>query len=100
MFKHLFDRFNESELEYKNGTAGNVTMLDWFLFDLFKLIAIIPVVGAIAFIILYIVLAFRKELSQPIKARVRLDLIYAAISMALALILSVLGVVTGISTIF
>ena len=83
----MFNRFSDKYLSDKNGDSASVFMKDWFLLDLLKLLTLIPAVGAIAYLIICIILATKEEIAEPIKNRIRLNLIYAVAGTVITIIL-------------
>lgn len=76
----------EDRLWNENGSAAKITVKDWLKIDCIMLLSIIPVLGTIAAIIIYIVLAFDKSTAISIKNRIKADLIWMLIFFIISLV--------------
>ena len=87
--------FDESKLQMKNGVNAHVKIGDWMLVDCLGFLNIIPIVGSIAYIIIFFVLAFSSKTAGPIKTRFQANLVWAAISLGIYIILIIILAATG-----
>ena len=71
--------FDESKLAPQNGVSATVSIKDWLLLDCIALLNIIPIVGSIVALILYIVIAFGSTTSVSMKNRVLASLLWLVI---------------------
>ncbi|MCL1796726.1 MAG: hypothetical protein FWG24_00130 [Eggerthellaceae bacterium] len=83
--------FNESKLAPTNGSSATISIKDWLLLDLLLLLNIIPIIGSIACLVIYLIIGFGKETAPSMKNRVIMTLIWCAIS----IVLSLLGLALG-----
>lgn len=90
--------FNEEKLGVQNGTSATVSIKDWLLLDLVGFLSIIPIIGSIAAIIIYLVIGFGSSTARSMKNRVLASLIWLAIWLVLGLLfLFVFGGLASIS---
>lgn len=84
---YMFHYFSEENLAEKNGQSASITIKNWLLLMCLGFLAVIPFVGIIAFLVLYIMLAFRAETAVSISAYIKANLLLALISTAIAIVL-------------
>ena len=82
--------FENEKLAYENGECATVSVADWILYDLIKLLYFIPVVGFIAAIALYIVIGANKKGTPSIQNRVITDFIWIGVGLVLTIVFVVL----------
>lgn len=78
--------FDESKLAPQNGVSATVTIKDWLLLDCISLLNIIPILGSIVALILYLIIAFSSGTSVSMKNRVLASLLWFVIWIAVGLI--------------
>lgn len=84
--------FENEKLANENGMSATVGIKQWLLLDLVSLLNIIPILGSVAAIIIYIVIAASDKTAPSMKYRIIMSLIWAAVFIVLSLILFALGV--------
>jgi len=84
--------FRQDEIAQENGQSATIGIKQWLVLDLVSLLNIIPIVGSIAALIIYIVIAVRNDTAPSMKSRIIMSLIWAGIFIVLGLILMTLGV--------
>lgn len=84
--------FENEKIAQENGVSATVGIKQWLLLDLVSLLNIIPIIGSIAAIIIYIVIAANSKTAPSMRNRIIMSLIWAAIFIVLSLILFALGV--------
>lgn len=88
--------FKEQELQQKNGMSAAITIKDWIFLMLISLLNLIPFVGFIVYLVLYIVIGFSKDTAVSISNYIKANLVVAAIIMVVSIILIfVLGISIG-----
>ena len=89
----------EDTLWNKNGGSASVIVKDWLKLDCVMLLSIVPIIGTIATIIIYIILGFHHNTAISIKSRILANLVWLLIlliiSLVAALIISIL-MISGI----
>ncbi|MEG2933279.1 MAG: hypothetical protein RR842_06830 [Gordonibacter sp.] len=78
--------FDETQLAPKNGTSATITIKEWLLLDCVSLLNIIPILGSIACIVIYAIIAFGSSTAISMKNRVLASLVWFAIWFVIALI--------------
>ena len=94
----LFDYFSEVKMAERNGYSANIKLEDWLFLELLGLIAIVPVVGTIIFLILYGVLGFKKETADSMSSFIKLNLIISLIIFAAVFVIG--AFIGGLSALF
>ena len=84
--------FKEKELAEKNGMTAYVRLLDWIKLDCISFLNLIPFIGSIAAIVIYLILAFSSDVSESVKSRIKANLIWSGIALVLSIILLILSV--------
>ena len=93
----MFNCFNEDELVQKNGVSATVSMGDWFKLMLISLFSCIPVVGFLITLVVYIIVAFKRETSPSIANYLKVSLLLSAIVMAIFLAITLFFFFMGLS---
>ena len=87
--------FSENKMARVNGRSANVKISDWLKFDCLSFINLIPVVGFIAYLVIYIIILCSGKTNVSIKNRMIASLIWSGIAVgiwvALILFLAVFG---------
>ena len=78
--------FKEKEMAEKNGFSASVRLSDWIKLDCIGFLHLIPLVGSIAVIVIYVVLAFSDDVSESVKSRIKANLIWSVVSVVLCII--------------
>lgn len=76
----------EDTLWNKNGGSASVIVKDWLKLDCVMLLSIVPIIGTIAAIVIYIILAFHQSTAVSIKSRIQANLVWMLISLIISLI--------------
>lgn len=87
----MFHYFSEDNLSTQNGQSAMITTKNWLLLMCLGFIAIIPIIGLIAYIVIYLMLAFNTETAKSIANYIKAQLLIALISTVLA------GVIVALS---
>lgn len=82
--------FNDERLAERNGDSCTVSLRDWMLLGCLNLLALIPIIGALALIVLYIVLAANDGTSPSVRNYLVAALIWTAIWLVVAVVLLLL----------
>ncbi|MBE5934131.1 MAG: hypothetical protein E7263_12020 [Lachnospiraceae bacterium] len=80
----------EDILWNKNGGSATVIVKDWMKLDCVMLLSIIPIIGTIAAIIIYIVLAFHQNTAASIKSRIQANFIWLVIFLIISIIVAII----------
>ncbi len=89
--------FSETKMARINGTSATMKLGDWLKLDCLSFLTLIPCVGSIAYIVIYCILAFSSKTNKSLKARYQASLIWAAVGLALYLVLIIAVVAMGAS---
>lgn len=84
--------FGEDTLASKNGHSAAVRFGDWMKLDCIQFLSLIPFVGAIAALVIYIVLMCSEKTAFSIKERLKANLIWAAISVGISIVFVIIVV--------
>lgn len=79
----------EDVLWNKNGGSATVIIKDWLKLDCVMLLSVIPIIGTIAAIIIYIVLGFHRNTAISIKSRIQANLVWLIVWLILSLIIAI-----------
>lgn len=80
----------EEQLIEENGTSARITISDWIKLDCIKFLSVIPVLGTIAAIIIYVILSNRNETPKSMQSRIRADIIWALIALIITIIIGII----------
>lgn len=83
--------FNDEKMSYRNGDSSTVGVLDWLLFDAIGILSIIPIVGPIAAIVLYVVIGSFRDSSPSVQNRIIVNFIWLGVWLVALLVLAILG---------
>lgn len=89
----MFYYFSNENLSYNNGTSATISILNWFLLHLLSLINMIPILGFIVWVVLYLMIGFRRETAPSIRNYIKFQVIIAAIVLVLTILLLLIGIV-------
>ena len=87
----MFHYFSNQNLSERNGVSATISMGNWFLLMLLGLVTIIPVIGVIVYLVLYIMLGVKKTTAPSLANYIKLYLIFAAIMSVFVIIIFVIG---------
>ena len=62
--------FRQDEIAQENGQSATVGIKQWLVLDLVSLLNIIPIIGSIAALIIYIIIAVRNDTAPSMKSRI------------------------------
>lgn len=77
----------EDTLWNKNGGSATIYVKDWMKLDCIMLLSIIPIIGTIAAIIIYVILGFHQGTAASIKSRIQANLAWLMIILIMSLII-------------
>lgn len=86
---------NNPDLSYKNGDSATVGIGDWLLLDAIGFLNLIPIVGTVACLVLYIIIAASRETAPSVQNRIIVSLIWLGV-WVLVLLLFCLLVMAGV----
>lgn len=86
--------FDESQISNENGNSATVGLKQWLLFDCIMFLNIIPVIGSIVALVIYLILAFGNRAAPSIRYRIMASLIWCVIAFILVIILTATGLLT------
>lgn len=78
--------FNDEDLSYRNGDSSTVSVTDWLLLDAIMLLNLIPIVGSIAAIAVYVVIASTRATAPSVQTRIIVNFIWLGVWLILVLI--------------
>ena len=88
--------FDDERMADRNGVSATVSVRDWFLFDLLSLLNLIPIVGPLALIGIYIALACVRGTAPSVASRVIMSLIWIAVEVVIVAVVLLVATVAGI----
>lgn len=83
--------FNGYDLGFKNGESATVSVGDWVKFGLLGLLNLVPIVGSLALLVIYIMLAANKDTAPSLRNACIAGFILAGVAIALAAVLFVVA---------
>lgn len=86
---------NNPDLSYKNGDSATVDVVDWLLLDVIGLLNIIPIVGTVVCLVLYIVIAANRETAPSVQNRIIVSFIWLGVWIFVMILFNLL-VVAGV----
>lgn len=86
--------FDEAQIAEENGSSATVSLKQWLLLDCVMFLNIIPVIGSVAALVIYLILAFGNRAAPSIRYRIMASLIWCVIAFVLVIILTAAGLVT------
>ncbi|NTU89137.1 MAG: hypothetical protein HGA54_04405 [Actinobacteria bacterium] len=78
--------FDNSELASRNGTSATVSIGNWMAIDCINLLNLIPIVGSIAALVIFLVMAFGSSTAPSVKNRLLAYFVWALIQLLLCLV--------------
>ena len=87
--------FSENKLLRKNGLSARVTLKDWLKFDCLSFLSFIPIIGTLAYIVIYFIIAFSGKTSASLKTRAQATLIWSVVALVIYIVLIVLLLIFG-----
>lgn len=92
----MFHYFSEENLSAQNGQAAAIGIKNWILLMCLSFLSIIPFVGFIVYLVVWLVIAFRAETAVSIANFIKAGLLVAVVSLVVALVLAlVFGMALG-----
>lgn len=88
--------FNEFEMANKNGSSATMKISDWIEYSLLSLLTLIPFVGSIAYLVIYIMLICNEKTNRSLKNYMIANLIISGIVLALFIMLIIVLCKAGI----
>lgn len=86
--------FDNTKIADENGTSATVGLKQWFILDCIMFLNIIPVLGSLAALAIYLVLAFGNRAAPSMRYRIMASLIWCVIAIILIVILTTAGFFT------
>ena len=85
--------FNETEMAAQNGLSATMTIKDWIKYSLLSLLSLIPFVGSITYLVIYIVLICSQDTNKSLRNYMLANLIISCVALVLCvgLIVLILG---------
>lgn len=87
--------FSDENLSWQNGTSATISIKSWFFLHLLSLLSLIPFVGVIVWLVVYIMLGLRSETAPSIANYIKFQLIACVVAIAFFFIL-----LFGLSSLF
>lgn len=84
----MFHYFSNDYLSEKNGESATISLKNWFALWAISLVNLIPVVGLIVFIILYLKLGLKPTTAPSIRNYIKLCLIFTGIIAVVSVVYS------------
>ena len=86
----MFKCFSNEQLSLKNGQSATISTLNWLALEVLSLLNIIPVVGTIIWLFLYVVLCTKGTTAPSIRRYIKLKLILTLIGLAISVVAGLL----------
>ena len=67
--------FDEAQISNENGTSATVGLKQWLILDCIMFLNIIPVIGSVAALVIYLILAFGNRAAPSIRYRIMASLV-------------------------
>ena len=81
---------NNPDLSYKNGDSATVSVGDWLLLDVIGFLNLVPIVGTVACLVLYIVIAANRDTAPSVQNRIIVSLIWLGVWILVILLFNLL----------
>ena len=90
--------FSEQKLSRDNGLSAAITIKDWLKLNCVGLFSLIPVVGTIVYLVVYLVIGFSEKTAISIKNNIKANLIWSLIITGVAIVLLIIfsSVIVGL----
>jgi len=75
----MFRYFSNEQLSERNGMSATITMQTWLFFFLLSLLNIIPIIGTIAWLVVYLVIGFSSETAPSLRNYIKLQIIVSVV---------------------
>jgi len=85
--------FSENKSLRKNGMSARITLGDWIKFDCLSFLSLIPIIGTIAYLVIYFIIAFSPKTAASIKTRAQASLIWSLVALVFYIVLIILLVI-------
>lgn len=89
--------FNEVELAQKNGEGAVISVGDWIKYALLNLLNVIPIIGSIALLVIFILMAVKDDTAKSMRNAIIAGFILAGICLALSILLFIFAAAVGIA---
>lgn len=83
--------FNGYDLAFKNGESATVSVGDWVKFGLLGLLNLVPIVGSLALLVIYVMLAVNRDTAPSMRNACIAGFILAGVAIALMTVLFVVA---------
>lgn len=87
----MFKYFADDNLTFQDGASATISMKTWLFLHLLGLFNLIPIVGTIVWLIIYICIGFRADTAPSIQNFIKLQVIFSVIGIVLAIILTIVA---------
>ena len=84
--------FADDNLTFQDGASATISVKSWFLLHLLGLFNLIPLVGFIVWLVIYLLIGFSSETAPSIRNYIKLQFIFCLIGIVLAIILVIVGI--------
>lgn len=84
--------FSDDNLIFQAGSSATITMKTWLLLHLLGFFNLIPIVGSIVWLVIYLMIGFRAETAPSIQNYIKLQVIFSVIGIVLAIIMTLVAV--------
>lgn len=75
----MFDYFSDDNLIFRDGASATISMMTWFRLHLLSLFTLVPLIGPIVWLIIYIIIGIREETAPSIRNYIKLQLIITVV---------------------
>lgn len=86
--------FNQDKIAEANGASATVGLKQWLLMDCIMFLNIIPIIGSIAALVIYLVIAFGSNTAPSMKYRIIASLIWCVVSIVVLIFLFAFGLLS------
>jgi hypothetical protein len=87
--------FNNTDLSARRGQSATMGVGTWMAFDCISLLHLIPILGTIAVLIIYLIILFGSQTAPSLRNRIVANLIWVAIAIGVYIAVIVLLLATG-----
>lgn len=86
----MFNYFSNFNLSSQNGDSATISIKNWIVLQLISLLSVIPIVGSVVVLVLYIILAFRNDVAPSLANYLKAMLIISAVVLAITVVICVI----------
>lgn len=93
----MFGWLSNDAVSARNGVSGTLGMKEWFAVWALNLVSMIPIIGLIVYLIIFIKLGWGKNTAPSLANQIKFNLLMSIIVLALVIVALIICVAAGVS---